>query len=112
MPFFKNSEKQICQVYDNELKPLLNKGWKELTVAEEEAYRALLGAEHNLTSSVSIEEARVKAGLYKALGQAKETVQTAEKSVSTPTVTSTTPKTKTVSKTASTSVAGNTNAAK
>lgn len=82
MPFLKNTEKVICQVYDNEIKPLLEKGWKELTTLEEDAYREGLALDHSLTSAVAIESTRVKAGVYKALGQVKSTVQTAEKSVS------------------------------
>ncbi len=112
MPFLKNAEKQICQVYDNELKPLLAKGWKELTTLEEEGYRELLAAEHNLTSAAAIEEARVKAGVYKALGQAKSDVQTVANSSNETKATSTTPKTKTASKTTSTSTTGKTNGSK
>ncbi len=79
MPFLKNAEKQICQVYDTEIKPLLEKGWKELTAKEEALYRQVLTATHNLTSAKSIEEARVSAGLYKALAPAKKAVETAVK---------------------------------
>ncbi len=104
MPFLQNAEKKICQVYDNELKPLLEKGWKELTAKEEAIYREGLVADHSLTSSVAIEAARVKAGIYKALGQAGSAVQTAEKTVSK--ATSQTPKTQTSSKTSSTKATG------
>ncbi len=98
MPFLKNLEKQICQVYDNEVKPLLEKGWKELTTIEEEVYREGLATEHDLTSAASIELARVKAGLYKTLGQAEKTAQTVENSVNETKTTSTSPKSKTVAK--------------
>ncbi len=79
MPFLKNAEKQICQVYDTELKPLLEKGWKELTTEEEIIYRQVLKESQSLTSAKSIELARVKAGLYKVLGPVEKAVETAVK---------------------------------
>lgn len=67
MPLFKNLENEICQVYEPEVKKLLEEGWKELTKVEEDLYREALALDHSLTSSVSIEAARVKAGVEKAL---------------------------------------------
>ena len=65
MPFFKNAKNEICQVLEPEIALVVKAGWKELTAAEEAAYRESLAAEHSLTSAAAIEEARVKAGLYK-----------------------------------------------
>ncbi len=84
MPFFQNLKKQICQVYEPEVKKVVEAGWKELSDVEEQLYREGLAAEQDLTSAVAIEEARVKAGIYKVIndvkGQTETAVSTAEKS--------------------------------
>lgn len=82
MPFMKNVEGKICQVLDPEVSKLVKEGWKLLTDVEETAYREVLSADHKLTSSVEIEAARVKAGLYKALNGVKKEVSNVTKSVS------------------------------
>lgn len=74
MPFFKNAKDEICQVYETEVKPVLEAGWKELTAVEESEYRAMLHGKEELTSAVAIEAARVKAGLHELFGQVKTTV--------------------------------------
>jgi|GEM_PF-3666975 len=74
MPFFKNAKDEICQVYETEVKPVLEAGWKELTAVEEAEYRAMLHGKEELTSSLAIEEARAKAGLHKLFGQVETNV--------------------------------------
>lgn len=68
MPFVKNLKDKVCLALDTEVEPLVKKGWKVLTDAEEAAHREELKLKPELTSHASQEVARVKAGLYAALG--------------------------------------------
>lgn len=88
MPLLQNAKKEIVQVYEPEVEKLLKTGWKEVTDKAEEVYRAMLSKDQSLTSAASIEERRVKAGVYDALNKVvgavksdvKKAEQTAKKS--------------------------------
>lgn len=68
MPFMKNAKGEIALILEPEVAALKKAGWKILDEAEEAAHRAELHLEPELTSEVSQEAARVKAGVYKVIG--------------------------------------------